>query len=121
MNSVHHMNVDYRHSDTLHESTELALTNRQTTKYVTNNFHNAVYAFVVALFRTNNPANTNLDTFNQHNNVYFQDSSGNSLSNGIQYTDVDLRLSVSRSLPQHNDISLTYVCVCSIGCLPQTS
>ena len=94
MNQVHQMNVDYRHLNPLHESTQLALTNGQTTKYITNNFHNAVYAFVLALFRANNASNTYLDSFNQQNNVYFQDSGSNSLSNGIQWTDADLRLSV---------------------------
>ena len=44
--------------------------------------------------RANNAANTYMDSFNQFNNVYFQDPSGNNLSNGIQWADADLRYSV---------------------------
>lgn len=94
MMEIHQKNVDYRVLDIVDEHTSLALTSGSTTSYITNNFHNVVYSHVLALFRTQNATTTNIEKFKQHNNVYFQDASGNNLSNGIQWSDTDLRYMV---------------------------
>ena len=94
MVEVHRKNVDYRYLDVIDETPTVSLTSGATTKYITNNFHNQVYSHVVVLTRSANPTLSNLETFNQQNNIYFQDASGNNLSNGIQWTDADLRLAV---------------------------
>lgn len=106
MMDVHRKNVDYRYLDIVDEQANLALVNGATTKYVTNNFHNQIYSHVLVLTRAQNSTTTALETFIQHNNVYFQDASSNSLSNGIQWSDSDLRLLVYQN---HFPNSMTQV------------
>ena len=83
--------VDYRFIDVIHEETTLSLTSNAVTKYITNNFHNPVYAFVAILVRANNPTLGDLEKFIQQNNVWLEDVSNMNLSNGIQWADDELR------------------------------
>jgi len=97
MMMVHRSNVDYRYLDVVHEQTTLNMIANATTKYVTNNFHDTLYSHVVVLTRVANPTLAQLETFLQCLNMYFEDVSSMNLSNGIQWTDDDLRQVVYQS------------------------
>ena len=96
MIQTYRSNVDFRYLDVITEQTVLNLSANTTTKYVTNNFHDSVYSHVIVLSRLA-PSLSGLVTFNSHNNVYLEDVSSMNLSNGIQWTDADLRLVVYQS------------------------
>lgn len=91
MNLVHRQNVDYRYLDVVHEQAVVAVNANSTYKYVTNNFHDTLYSHVVALTRVANPTLSQLETFIQHANIYFEDVSSTNLSNGIQWSSDDLK------------------------------
>lgn len=91
LKSIHRSNVDYRFLDVIDEQAVLTLTSGTTTKYVTNNFYDQVYSHLVVLTRANNASNEDLEIFVKHNNVYVEDVSSTNLSNGIQWTDDQLR------------------------------
>jgi hypothetical protein len=97
MQQIHKSNVDYRYLDALHEQTVVSMTAGSTTKYVSNNFHDSIYSHVVVLTRASNPTLTNLETFVEHANVYFEDVSSMNLSNGIQWKSDDLKQIVYQS------------------------
>lgn len=98
MMDVHRQNVDYRYLDPIHDQfSGQAMTAGSTIKLKTTNFQNSVYSHVLALTRASGPILSDLETFVQHSNVYFEDSSSQNLSNGIQWTDGDLRLIVYQS------------------------
>ena len=91
MLTVHRNNVDHRYLDVVHEQAVVNMTANSTSKYVTNNFHDTLYSHVVVLTRVANPTLANLETFVQHANIYFEDVSSMNLSNGIQWSDDDLK------------------------------
>ena len=112
-------NVDFRYLDVITEQTVLSLTANTTTKYVTNNFHDSVYSHVVVLSRVS-PSVGGLTVFQQHSNVYFEDVSSMNLSNGIQWTDADLRLvvyqsSFANSMTQQTDMNIYTPLVASLN------
>ena len=116
MNQIYRSNVDFRYIDAIHEQTVLSLVNNSTTKYVTNNFHDTVYSHLIVLTRAS-VITTGLTEFSQHNNVYLEDVSSMNLSNGIQWTDADLRLVVYQShfpndMTQQADMNV-YVPLCA--------
>ena len=95
---VHRQNVDYRFLDPVHDQfSGQAMTSGTTIKLKTTNFQNSVYSHVLALTRASSPTLANLETFIQHSNVYFEDSASQNLSNGIQWSDGDLREIVYQS------------------------
>lgn len=88
---IHRSNVDYRYVDVIHEETVLSLTANALTKYVTNNFHDQLYSHLVVLTRTSNCSLGALEEFLDQTSVYIEDVAGMNLSNGIQWTDEQLR------------------------------
>jgi small nuclear ribonucleoprotein (snRNP)-like protein len=97
MNMIHRQNVDYRYLDVVHEQAVVNLTSGSTYKYVTNNFHDTIYSHVVVLTRSANPTLAQLETFLEHLNIYLEDVSSASLSNGIQWSSDDLKQIVYQS------------------------
>lgn len=97
LETIHRSNVDYRFVDVVHEETSLNLTSGATFKYVTNNFHDTIYSHLVVLTRDSNPILSELEMFQKHTKVYVEDVAGQSLSNGIQWTDEELRTVVYTS------------------------
>ena len=97
MHKIHMENVDYRIVDTVHDQQSIALTSGSVVKLKTTNFINQPYSHVVALTRANAPTGTALETFIQHNNIYFEDANNQNLSNGIQWSDGDNKQIVYQS------------------------
>ena len=91
MMTVYRENVDFRFLQVVDEQAVVNLNAGSTYKYVTNNFHNTVYSHVVVLTRYANPTLANLETFIQHNVIYFEDAGSTNLSNGIQWLSDDLK------------------------------
>jgi hypothetical protein len=85
-------NLDWRFLDSVVEEPSLTLTSGSTTKYVTNNFDNSdLYSHVSVVIRNANMTGSHIQNFlNNANKVYFEDQSGQSLHNGIQWSNTQL-------------------------------
>jgi len=85
-------NLDWKFLDSVVEEPSLALTNGSTTKYVTNNFDNSdLYSHLSVVIRNTTMTSNHLEDFlDNASKVYFEDQSGQSLHNGIQWSNTQL-------------------------------
>ena len=84
--------LDYRYVMPTLEQASIALTSGSTAKYITNNFdQNDLASHVFVIIQNTTQTGANLDQFLDNvSSIWLEDQSGQSMSNGIQWTNTQL-------------------------------